>query len=39
MASVASPVNVTDYLTKKQRECPKDLAPEWAQLEELHNKK
>lgn len=31
--------NVTDYLAKKQKESPKDLAAEWAELEELHNKR
>jgi len=31
--------NVTDYLSKKQKESPKDLATEWSEIEELHNKK
>ncbi|KAJ8917258.1 hypothetical protein NQ315_002275 [Exocentrus adspersus] len=31
--------NVSDYLTKKQRESPKELSTEWAELEELHNKR
>lgn len=31
--------NITDYLSKKQKESPKDLAAEWAEIEELHNKK
>ncbi|XP_019872657.2 26S proteasome non-ATPase regulatory subunit 13 [Aethina tumida] len=37
-ATVQQP-NVTDYLAKKQKESPKDLAAEWAELEELHNKR
>lgn len=32
-------INVNDYLTKKQKESPKDLAEEWAEIEEFHNKK
>lgn len=31
--------NITDYLTKKQQDSPKELGSEWAELEELHNKK
>lgn len=31
--------SVTDYLSKKQKEGPKDLVAEWAGLEELYNKK
>lgn len=31
--------NVSDYLTRKQKESPKELSTEWAELEELHNKK
>ncbi|KAF7286681.1 regulatory particle non-ATPase 9 [Rhynchophorus ferrugineus] len=31
--------SVTDYLSKKQKEGPKDLVTEWASLEELYNKK
>lgn len=39
MATPLVSVNVNDYLVKKQREAPKDTANDWAQLEELHNKK
>lgn len=39
MAAVAVQPNVSDYLAKKQREGPKDLASEWTQIEELHNKR
>ncbi|KRT78872.1 hypothetical protein AMK59_7696, partial [Oryctes borbonicus] len=40
MASVAvQPSNISDYLSKKQKEGPKDIASEWSQMEELHNKK
>ncbi|CAH1380757.1 unnamed protein product [Tenebrio molitor] len=40
MATVAvQQTNVNDYLSKKQKEGPKDLAAEWAEIEELHNKK
>ncbi|XP_018321625.1 26S proteasome non-ATPase regulatory subunit 13 [Agrilus planipennis] len=39
MASIAAQPSVTDYLSKKQKEAPKDLATEWAEIEELHNKK
>jgi hypothetical protein len=38
MAAVAVK-DVGDYLLSKQRESDKDLAGEWAKLEELHNKK
>lgn len=38
MATTASQ-NVSDYLSKKQVDAPKDIAGDWAQLEELHNKK
>ncbi|KAK9876045.1 hypothetical protein WA026_011155 [Henosepilachna vigintioctopunctata] len=31
--------NVGEFLTRKQKESPKDLATEWAEIEELHNKK
>ncbi|KAJ8956397.1 hypothetical protein NQ318_015135 [Aromia moschata] len=31
--------NVSDYLSRKQQESPKELSTEWAELEELHNKK
>lgn len=31
--------NVTDYLAKNQAEGPQDLAADWAQIEELHNKR
>ncbi|XP_050316167.1 26S proteasome non-ATPase regulatory subunit 13 isoform X2 [Anthonomus grandis grandis] len=40
MAAVtAQQQNVTDYLSKKQKESSKDLVNEWATLEELHNKR
>lgn len=39
MATVAVQSNVSDYLSKKQQESPKDIGAEWAELEELHNKK
>lgn len=39
MATVAVQSNVSDYLTKKQQESSKELGVEWAELEELHNKK
>lgn len=38
LAAVHQP-NVNDYLAKKQKESPQDLASEWAEIEELHNKK
>ncbi|KAL1502084.1 hypothetical protein ABEB36_007282 [Hypothenemus hampei] len=38
-AATVQQQNVNEYLTKKQKESPKDLIPEWAALEELHNKK
>ncbi|XP_060534301.1 26S proteasome non-ATPase regulatory subunit 13 [Cylas formicarius] len=31
--------NISDYLSKKQKESSKELVTEWAQLEELHNKR
>lgn len=31
--------NVSDYLSKKQKESNQDLASDWAEIEELHNKK
>lgn len=39
MAAAVQQPNVTDYLSKKQQESPKDLASDWSQIEELHNKK
>lgn len=40
MASTAvQQPNVSDYLSKKQRESAQDLAAEWTEIEELHNKK
>ncbi|GJQ85275.1 putative motif in proteasome subunits, Int-6, Nip-1 and TRIP-15 [Trypoxylus dichotomus] len=40
MAAVAvQPSSVSDYLSKKQKEGPKDIASEWSEMEELHNKK
>ncbi|XP_022906433.1 26S proteasome non-ATPase regulatory subunit 13 [Onthophagus taurus] len=39
MAAVVVQPNVSDYLSKKQKESAKDLASEWSQMEELHNKK
>ena len=38
-AATVQQSSVTDYLSKKQKESPKDLANEWAEIEELHNKK
>ncbi|XP_072392949.1 26S proteasome non-ATPase regulatory subunit 13 [Diabrotica undecimpunctata] len=38
-AAVVQQSNVNDYLLKKQQESPKELGSEWAELEELHNKK
>ncbi|XP_056639649.1 26S proteasome non-ATPase regulatory subunit 13 [Diorhabda sublineata] len=38
-ATAVQQSNVNDYLSKKQQECPKELSSEWAELEELHNKK
>lgn len=38
-AAAVQPSNVNDYLSKKQQESPKELGNEWAELEELHNKK
>lgn len=38
MAATAT-TNVSDYLSKKQSEASNELATEWAQLEELYNKK
>lgn len=38
-AAAVQQSNVTDYLSKKQKESSKDLASEWSQMEELHNKK
>ncbi|CAH1155515.1 unnamed protein product [Phaedon cochleariae] len=40
MAATAVQIsNISDYLSKKQLESPKELSSEWAELEELHNKK
>ncbi|KAF5281719.1 hypothetical protein FQA39_LY17740 [Lamprigera yunnana] len=39
MAAVAVQPSVADYLTQKQKESGKDVATEWAEIEELHNKK
>ncbi|XP_018561999.1 26S proteasome non-ATPase regulatory subunit 13 [Anoplophora glabripennis] len=39
MATAVHQSNVSDYLSKKQKESPKELGAEWAELEELHNKK
>lgn len=39
MATAVVQSNVSDFLSKKQQESPKDLGSEWAELEELHNKK
>lgn len=36
---VSHPINVNEFLSKKQSEASNELATEWAQLEELHNKK
>lgn len=38
VATTAQP-NISEYLTKKQKESGKDLATDWAEIEELHNKK
>ncbi|CAH1278554.1 unnamed protein product [Diabrotica balteata] len=38
-AAVVQQSNVNDYLLKKQQESSKELGSEWAELEELHNKK
>ncbi|KAK9754084.1 PCI domain [Popillia japonica] len=38
-AAAVQQSNVSDYLSKKQKESSKDLATEWSQMEELHNKK
>lgn len=38
-ATTVQQQNVTDFLSKKQKESSKDLVTEWATLEELHNKK
>lgn len=38
VAAIHQP-NVSDYLSKKQRDSPQDLATEWAEIEELHNKR
>ncbi|XP_057657286.1 26S proteasome non-ATPase regulatory subunit 13 [Diorhabda carinulata] len=38
-ATAVQQSNVNDYLSKKQQESPKELSSEWAELEELHNKK
>ncbi|KAI4454612.1 26s proteasome non-atpase regulatory subunit 13 [Holotrichia oblita] len=38
-AAAVQQSNVSDYLSKKQKESTKDLASEWSQMEELHNKK
>lgn len=42
MAAAVAPSmtkDVTSYLSQKQNVSDKELAAEWAQLEELHNKK
>lgn len=36
---VSHSTNVNEYLSKKQAEASNELATEWAQLEELYNKK
>lgn len=38
-AAVHQSTNVNDFLSKKQKESPKDIAADWAEIEELHNKK
>lgn len=38
-AAAVQQQNVSDYLSKKQKEGPQDLAADWAEIEELHNKK
>lgn len=38
-ATAVQQSNVNDFLSRKQKESPKDLATEWAEIEELHNKK
>lgn len=37
-AAVAQP-SVSDYLSKKQKEGPKDVVSDWAEIEELYNKR
>ncbi|ERL87811.1 26S proteasome non-ATPase regulatory subunit 13 [Dendroctonus ponderosae] len=39
MATTVQQQNVSDYLSNQQKEGTKELANEWATLEELHNKK
>lgn len=39
MATAVQQPNVSEYLSKKQEESGKDLAGDWQELEELHNKK
>lgn len=39
MAAIGVTRDVNTYLANKQAEAEKDLAAEWAVLEELHNKK
>ncbi|VEN57812.1 unnamed protein product [Callosobruchus maculatus] len=38
-ATTIQQANVTEYLTKKQEDSPKELSAEWAELEELYNKR
>jgi len=38
-AAVQQQPNVTDFLLKQQKQSSKDLATEWAEIEELYNKK
>lgn len=38
-SSTSSPKDVNSYLTAKQNSSPKELAVDWALLEEFHNKK
>ncbi|XP_023029955.2 regulatory particle non-ATPase 9 [Leptinotarsa decemlineata] len=38
-AAAVQQSNVSEYLSKKQQESPKELGSVWAELEELHNKK
>ncbi|CAG9770043.1 unnamed protein product [Ceutorhynchus assimilis] len=38
-AATVQQQSITDYLSKKQKESPKDLVSVWATLEELHNKR
>lgn len=38
-SAIVQQSNVSEYLSKKQQESTKELGSEWAELEELHNKK